>query len=123
MDAYLGSANAFMLRVLAGMAVKVSLLFYMPFIPYMFHEDTVPNIMLLCMVVMGAGTWMIHGTASQVRLSEALFAPATLQNLPRHLLDHSLLLCRCCIVYSKAGPIKPLMRIYILSAPKDICPK
>ena len=86
MDAYMGSANAFMFRVLAGMAVKVTLLFYMPFIPYLFEEDTVPNIMLLCMVVMGAGTWMIHGTASQVR-RKALFALATLTSLlsfPEH---------------------------------------
>lgn len=67
MDAYFGSKNAFTLRVLGGMAVKVLLLVYMPFIPYLYAEAAVPNVMLLCMVAMGAGTWMIHGTASQVR--------------------------------------------------------
>jgi hypothetical protein len=62
----MGSANAFMARVLVGMGVKIAMLFFMPFVPELFPQRQVPTVMLLCLVAMGTMTWMCHGTACQV---------------------------------------------------------
>jgi hypothetical protein len=56
-----------MARVTIGMGLKIAMLFFMPFVPELFPQSQVPTVMLLCLVVMGAMTWMIHGTACQVR--------------------------------------------------------
>jgi len=65
-DRRMGSARAFMLRVTVGMGVKIGMLFFMPFVPSLFSQSQIPTVMLLCLVVMGTMTWMIHGTACQV---------------------------------------------------------
>ena len=77
-DRKLGSANAFMLRVLLGMAIKIGMLLYMPFVPFMFPQSQVPSVMLVCMVLVGAFTWMIHGTACQLC---AMFPPSSIAYL------------------------------------------
>mmetsp|Transcript_66440 Transcript_66440/g.130291 ORF Transcript_66440/g.130291 Transcript_66440/m.130291 type:complete len:551 (-) Transcript_66440:273-1925(-) len=65
-DRRMGSARAFMLRVTVGMGVKIGMLFFMPFVPSLFSQSQIPTVMLLCLVVMGTMTWMIHGTACQL---------------------------------------------------------
>ncbi len=70
-DKRFGSANAFMFRVCLSMAVKIFMLFIMPFVPGWTSEESVPYVILVCMSLVGTFSWLCHGTACQLCVSAA----------------------------------------------------
>ena len=71
-DRRLGSAKAFMLRVSFSMAVKICILFIMPFVPFWVPSNSVPYVILCCMSLEGTFSWLCHGTACQLCVSSKL---------------------------------------------------
>ena len=69
LDKRFGSANAFMFRVCLSMAVKILMLFIMPFVPSWSTEESVPYVILACMSLVGTFSWLSHGTACQLCVS------------------------------------------------------
>mmetsp|Transcript_53057 Transcript_53057/g.147184 ORF Transcript_53057/g.147184 Transcript_53057/m.147184 type:complete len:344 (-) Transcript_53057:138-1169(-) len=57
------------------MMATISLLLFMPFVPDMVSIDDVPNVILLCMILIGSFSWLCHGTASMLC---SMFPPSSM---------------------------------------------